>query len=406
MRLHFVVVVGCVLTFCMTSFSAPLHVAIAMSKDSYVAGEPVFVNVKVSNAGASPLTIVVPSVDSCLSAVAVIVEDLPRADLPACPDPILFTLCAYNGPGAQRIEILPGRSYEMHRFLGFIYDLRIPRTYRARVSFHLQYADSAKVDQAPNSEKLDDEANLSFKVVSGDVNELRAAFAPILADLECGDFRRQWYAQLVLLNLAPHFAENRILALADRLDVGAAAMPALRKLGTGASIRKLEGIAFEAPDGDLAREQIRYAALDQIRYLNDRSLLPELYAVMTQHRWQSIRGAAASAAARIARGEAVPEISRMMSVDSEGVFAGADALGQAQSREAVEALISAIPAAGDGNELHAIIEALGTLTHRRSSSDLAQRMNIQREWNGWWALHHADAKIYGPDTCGAMTPLN
>lgn len=406
MRLHFVVVVGFVLASCLTSFPATLHVAIAMNKELYVAGEPVFVNVTVSNIGGSPLTIVVPSVDSCSSAVAVVVEGLPRADLPPCPDPILYTLCAYNGPGAKQIEILPAKFYEMRRFLGFIYDLQSPRTYRARVSLHLQYANSAPVGDVSAAETLSQQADLSFQVIRGNAEALRAAFAPTLADLECGDFERQWRAQLVLLNLAPHFAESRILALADRLDVGVEAMPALRKLGTSASIRKLEDIAFESPDGDLAREQIRYAALDQIRYVNDRSLLPELYAVMAQQRWQSIRGAAASAAARIAHGEAVPEISRMMRVDSEGVFAGAAALGEAKSPEAVEALISAIPAAVDDNQLHAIIEALGTLTHRRSSSDLADRMNIQREWNSWWEVHHADARIYGPDTCGAIMPLN
>jgi hypothetical protein len=130
MRLQ-LVVVGCVLTSCMTSFPAPLHVAIAMSNGLYVAGEPVFVNVKVSNISGSPLTIVVPSVDSCLSAVAVVLEGLPRADLPPCPDPILSTMCAYN-PEHSKSKSFRATSYEMHRFLGFIYDLQIPRAYRAR----------------------------------------------------------------------------------------------------------------------------------------------------------------------------------------------------------------------------------------------------------------------------------
>ncbi len=406
MRLHFVVLVGFGLTSSIASFPASLHVDIAMNKAVYVAGEPVFVNVTVSNISASPLTIVVPGVDSCESPVAVVVEQLPRVDQPSCPNPILSSLCAYNGPGARQIEILPGKFYEMQRFLGFIYDLQIPRTYQARVSLDLQYANSDPVGEAPAEEKLNQEADLSFKVVRGNAAALRAAFAPILTDLDCGDLERQWQAQRVLLNLAPHFAERRILALADRLDVGGEAMPALRKLGTSASIQKLESIAFEAPDGDPAREQIRLAALDQIKYVDDQSLLPELYAVMAQQRWQSIRGAAAIAAARIAHGEAVPDISRMMRVDSVGLFAGAQALGETGSREAVEALILAMPNAVGANELRVIIDALATLTHRRSSSDLVDEAIIERKWNGWWALHHADAKIYGPDTCGAITPLD
>lgn len=57
-------------------------------------------------------------------------------------------------------------------------------------------------------------------MVEGDANALKAAFAPLVADFESGDFARQWYAQLVLLNLAPPFAEDRILKWADRADLG------------------------------------------------------------------------------------------------------------------------------------------------------------------------------------------
>jgi hypothetical protein len=249
MKLRFVVIVGCALSVCVRSFPAPLHVATAMSKDVYVAGEPVFVNVKISNTSGSPLTIVVPSVDSCESAVAVVVEGQPRADLPPCPDPILFTSCTHNGPLARQIEILPDKSYEMRRFLGFIYDLKLPGAYRAHVSFHLQYANGAPVDLVSGAEKLNDESDLSFEVVRGDAEELRAAFAPILADLDCGDFERQWYAQLVLLNLAPHFAENRILALSDRLDIGVEAMPALRKLERGRRSKNRRALHLRSQTG-------------------------------------------------------------------------------------------------------------------------------------------------------------
>ena len=55
--------------------------------------------------------------------------------------------------------------------------------------------------------------------------------SPILMDLDSGDRIRRAYAQKVLLTLAPRFAADRILAMADQQDLEAAAIPALRRLG-------------------------------------------------------------------------------------------------------------------------------------------------------------------------------
>ena len=166
--------------------------------------------------------------------------------------------------------------------------------------------------------------------------DLLAAFSPIIIDLDSADSIRRRYAQMALLTLAPRFAEDRILAMADQQDSETAAMPALRKLGTPATINKLESIAFESSDGDTVREGQRLSALEQIKYLDDRSLLPKLYEVTEENRWQSIRWAAASAAARIGHAEAVPETAKMLAnPDPLIVFAGAEALGDTNSRAAV-----------------------------------------------------------------------
>lgn len=131
-------------------------------------------------------------------------------------------------------------------------------------------------------------------------------------------------------------------------------------LGTPAAINKLESIAFGTSDGDTVHEGQYLSALEQIKYLHDRSLLPKLYEVTEENRSQSIRWAAASAAARVGHAEAVPEIAKMLTnSDPLIVFAGAEALGDTSSRAAVGILISDIPAAAQGNELPAIIEALG-----------------------------------------------
>jgi HEAT repeat protein len=183
-------------------------------------------------------------------------------------------------------------------------------------------------------------------------------------------------------------------------------MAALRKLGTSRAIHKLEATAFEKPGRNDQREGVRQAALTEIRYINDQSLLSKLFEITAEDRGQSIRRAAASAAARIGHGDAVPVIARMLtSSDPYIAFAGAEALGDTSSRDAVPVLISAIPSALEDNKLPAIIEALTRLTHRTTPGDPASRVAIYRKWNAWWSVHHGDADTYAPDDCGTITKL-
>jgi len=171
-------------------------------------------------------------------------------------------------------------------------------------------------------------------------------------------------------------------------------MVALRKLGTRRAIHKLEVTAFEKPGRNDQREGVRQAALTEIRYINDQSLLPKLFEITAEDRGQLIRWAAAGAAARIGHGDAVAVIARMLtSSDPYIAFAGAEALGDTSSRDAVPVLISAIPSALEDNKLSAIVEALTRLTHRTTPGDPGARAAIYRKWTAWWSAHHDDAHI-------------
>lgn len=396
---------ACLSSSFVLSSAVQVDVVTLPGKAVYVAGEPIFVTVRIANTSAAPLKIVVPNPDSCLSAINVDVEGLRRSDLPPCSDPGI-SACSYDGPPAQLVEIKPQSSYEMRRLLNLMYDLHQPGEYHANVQVHVDYADRPPVDQTYIYEHRDYKSELTLEVVEGDADALKAAFAPVVADLGSDDFERQWYAQLLLLNLAPRFAEAQILAWVDRPDLGPEAMAALQKLGTKVAIEKLESIAFEEPNGNAQREPLRQAALDQIKYINDKPLLPKLFAITAENRGQMIRWAAAAAAARIGHGEAVLIIARMLAdPDPLIAFAGAEALGDTTSPDAVGALISAIPSAKEDNKLPAIVEALVRLTHRTTSSDPDDRMAIYQKWNGWWAVHQSNADIYGPHSCGAITQL-
>jgi HEAT repeats len=400
---------ACIFEIFLACAAAQVDVAIAASKTVYVAGEPVFITVRITNTSTAALTIVVPPSDSCLSAIDVTVEGLRRSDLPACSDPTVAT-CSYNGPPARLVEIKPDISYDMRRLVNLIYDLHRPSEYQAHTAFSLSYTDQP-VPQSADFVHIDYrhfnvEKNVTFSVVEGDARALKAAFAPVVADLGSDNFERHWYAQSIVLNLAPPFAEDQIIAWADRADVGQEAMVALRKLGTKRSIEKLEATAFENPNANDHREGVRQAALAQIEYINDPSLLPRLFEITAEDRGQAIRWAAATAAARIGHHGSVPIIAQMLSnSDPYIAFAGAEALGDTSSRDAVPVLISAIPSALEDNKLPAIIEALTRLTHRMTPSDPAARVAIYREWSAWWSVHHGDAVIYDPDDCGTITKL-
>jgi hypothetical protein len=319
--------------------------------------------------------------------------------------------CSYNGPPAQLVEIKPDASYEMRRLVNLIYDLHRPREYSAHIAFSLLYTEQPILEhpssfEHPAYQHFSHQTDVTFTVVEGDANALKAAFAPVIADLDNGDFARQWYAQLVLLDLAPPFAEDQIIAWADRADVGQEAMAALRKLATKRAIEKLEATAFENPYANDHREGVRQAALAQIEYINDPSLLPKLFEITAEDRGQAIRWAAATAAAKIGHADAVHVIARMLSsADPYIAFAGAQALGDTSSRDAVPVLISAIPSALEENKLPAIIEALTRLTHRTTPGDPVARVAIYRKWSAWWSVHHGDADIYAPDDCGTITKL-
>src|SRR5258708_15476093 len=316
---------------------AQVEMAIVPGKAVYVAGEPVYVTVKITNTSAGPLTIVVPSVDSCMSAIRVVVEELRRSDLAPCSAQG-GTFCNYDGPGSQFVEIQPQHSHEMRRLLNFIYEFHQPGTYHAHAHIDLEYLNEPipVARQRVDTKHLVLERNLLIEMVTGDSAALQAAFAPVLADLNSDDFMRQWHAQHVLLNLAPRFSETQILEWLNRIDLELEAIAALRKLGTKAAIGKLEAIAFEEPDQDQEREQRRQAALDQLKYINDKSLLPKLLAITTENGGKMIPWNAATAAARIGHGDAVPTIAKMLTRrDSLITFAGAKALGETLSPDAV-----------------------------------------------------------------------
>jgi HEAT repeats len=410
MRLLHYLRLACVFELFLACAAAQVDVAVAPNKTVYVAGEPVFISVRIKNTSTAVLPIVVPPSDSCLSAIDVAIDGLRRSDLPACSDPSVAG-CSYDGPPAQLVEIKPDTSYDMRRLVNLIYDLHRPQEYQAQIAFSLSFTEQPDVEHSASSEHIDYrhfnvEKRITFSVVEGDASALKAAFAPIMADLGSVDFERHWYAQSVLLNLAPPFAEDQIMAWAERADVGQEAMAALRKLGTKRAIEKLEAKAFEKADGNHQREGVRLAALTETKYINDPSLLPKLFEITAEERWQTIRWAAASAAARIGHADAVPVIARMLSsADPNIAFAGAEALGDTSSRNAVAVLISAIPSALEDNKLPAIIEALTRLTHRTTPGDPDARVAIYRKWSAWWSVHHGDADIYAPDDCGTIAKL-
>ena len=143
------------------------------------------------------------------------IEGLSRSDLTPCADPNT-KFCPYDGPPSQLVQIKPGAQHKMQRLMNLFYDLRQAGLYHAHRSFHLEFADRPALEGKYGFQQRNFEQRVALDVENGRAGDLLAAFSPIIMDLGSADTIRRQYARMVLLTLAPRFAEDRILAMADQ----------------------------------------------------------------------------------------------------------------------------------------------------------------------------------------------
>jgi len=179
----------------------------SLEKTNYLVGEPVFVNLTVSNKTSEPIWLEFQSPDLA----KLLCDDFAIEVLVAEPADKPWG-CGFAGScGRGLMEVPPGKRTTLRQLLNQQFRLQ-PGAY----SLHAQTTivirkqnlfDSPKIEQMNVSDAL------QVKLQHGNENELESAFRPIVTELNDPDPRRRAEAATAITELAPPFLEGTLIEL-------------------------------------------------------------------------------------------------------------------------------------------------------------------------------------------------
>jgi hypothetical protein len=340
-------------------------------KKEYIAGEPIFVILELTNPSSAP------PIQTTINECAIFT----RFEAPTAPKPDGVSLygCAPVGSagscGGTWTQLLPGERRKIRFLLKGPFRLDSPGVYPIR-AWHL--VDIHQENEIPQK-VVTQEINSAFEVSlrQGDPAQLAAAYAPVLRNLRSTSDIEKFAAVSAITQYAPAFLEEVIMGLADNAQTAALSIPGLQRMGTMRAKEKL---------AELART-IGPEAIKTLGELGDPAYCPLMMDIAKNSPDYS-RFIAMRAAGALCEQRAVPMLTNLLTnADQSMRFELAYALGSSRSREAVPVLIPLL-ADPDESVRKAASEALKTLTHRG-------RPNFAR----WWSANGTTAKIYSIRQC-------
>jgi hypothetical protein len=395
------------LSFCLlalltaTSASAQVQVDVRLEKARYLAGEPVVVLVDLRNAGDEAV-----GYDTCDGAVRLDVVGTPRR-----VEPNIYGCYAGSvSGGACGIDhpplLQPGQTTTF-KYLLKDYDLR-PGEYElsasgkagVRWTDYRGIATANTPPPAPPRHKGTDavpgaqfDRRLPLTIAASTERELRAALAPLVADVDGNDPARRYFARAAIVESAPPILEPLIARLAADNQNGGSAVDALGRIGSPSSRTQLKNLVRTSPE---ARRSSIVLALARVGHRDDRHFLEDLLTDKTMD--ERSREYAALGLGHIGGDKAVRGLERGLETASPDLRRSiAMALGNTRSRRAVPVLIGMF---GNNPSQNSVCSALKTLTHRSWCDGTADDPAAQRgQWLRWWNEHGAKMPIFGVDDC-------
>jgi len=376
-----------------------------LSKEKYVAGEPVYLVFEVENKGTQPVTIKTADPLSFCGGYALEVEG-------AKPQESFWSFGCYGGVGGSCIsgsEVLKAGARHIDRILlNQTYDLRRPGTYSLRVSHELPYGtgdgDLTMLSPGDTHETFD--AQLNIVLESSQDSELKPEFQTYLLGLRSDDSRRRTEAANVIADLAPPFLEGTILQMLDSPDLKYYGVRGLHNLGTPTAHQAL--VSF-VRNSQTTRETGAYQ--DAIRYLGQMGDHTDLAMLL-----------------RVARANLPDSSSRELAMESAGEVGGDDAVPllvaelKDPSIDVKQSAVRALYLTGSINAVPVLIELLRSteervswtaefglqvLTHRSATTPNSgvTPATTYAKWNQWWNTHRDSVTIFKYDQCGDIVPL-
>src|ERR1700739_2908776 len=177
---------GILLAILPSPVAAQSEVNFSLSKTTYLAGEPVFLNLTVRNVGREPLQLDTANPLAFCSGYRFALQGARDRNATNCAD-------GFAGSCLSGFVILaPGKSRTDRVLLNTRYDLRQPGHYPLTVSYRAKYAPVDKVlPPAALMLHQDFEEKLEIVLVPSKADQLKPEFAAYLHDLDSADWRKR-----------------------------------------------------------------------------------------------------------------------------------------------------------------------------------------------------------------------
>jgi HEAT repeats len=391
------------LLFLLTAATASAqHVEARFTTDKadYLAGEPVFVTLTVSNRGNETIWIDFKSPDAPTACENFAIEVL---------EPKLANDrgCGFAGSCAGTVkEISPDNSIHLRRLLNREFRLRRLGAYALHAHATIVVRNQDSFD-APPIEQFEAADTLTIKLQSSDESQLKAAFQPFVEELDGPDGMKRCEAADAITELAPPFLEDVLIQM-TKSSYASAAIEALRKADTVKTRKALASIASGSGEPTL-----RIEAISDLGRANDATYLPTLLRLVESGD-KRIQNAAAEAAGVLGGPAVFAQLASLVSSsDEETRAAGANGLGHTRARRAVPVLIPML-LDSDANVRQAAVNGLSLLTHRVAFygdqwSDVTSpetAVGVHQRWVRWWNSHGNDSEIYGMADCAGPESLD
>lgn len=368
-------------------------------KQTYLFGEPVFIDFEITNNGEKPAWIDQRMGEPCIE-----------------PDPMEVVGAKHAGPGWDTtlgcyggiggscpggvVELKPGTKYATRIFLNSWFRLDHAGTYQVHARRIVPVYPSGEFAASwtvPNKEFSSD---FQISLVQGTEEELKAAYQPYVEDASTPEQGDHWLALAAIESMAPPVLEDLVLKLAETPNRENPVT--LLRLNTPRSKQKLVDWAEQSGNSGLQQGAIQ--ALATTRDPTYLPLLIRIAGTSTDGNRDSL-----ILAAGLFGEEAIPFLkSTLGSADVEARVAAARGLGLTRSRSAVSILIGALQ--DPNEEVHrAVTVSLAELTHRSITKEPwheSPSPDQYRRWHNWWLENEHIAPIYGTDSCVQPQPLD
>jgi hypothetical protein len=368
---------------------------ISLVKETYMAGEPVYVQFELTNVGKEPVqyTSGDPYADGCGS-YTIEVRSGPA---------VTHSSCRQEGANEciMATQILAaGETQHENILVNYTHDVSKVGNYEIHAVRALKYGPfTGGTEAAAGNQAFKVEARFPIRVTAADREMLEVLYRPYVVNLGSRDAEIQTDAERVIVSGAPAWLEDTIVGMLRQSTSREFALLGLRNLNTARSRAELAKIVQST--SELTQEN--EAAIGYLAQMGDKKYFPLLLSVAQKEAPSDARDYVL-AAAELGGEDALPFLRGLLSsADPVARANGVMGLEKTGRRAAVALLIEELKDANaDLGKL--ALSGLTGLTHRSASAE-GKPAEMYGRWAQWWAANGKSAAVYGPRECGEVEGL-